>query len=66
MSKTKQETIQQLTDLNQKELVQFLKDNLKIRTWCNRDRYFEPQINASISLGDYEISRDSDYLLHVD
>ena len=49
-------------DMDKQELIQFLKDNLKINIWCDYDGCDSPQVNVSLYLGDEEISTASDYL----
>ena len=48
--------------MNKQELMQFLKDKLKVTVWCDYDGCDTPQVNVSLYLGDEEISRSSDYL----
>ena len=48
--------------MNKQELIQFLKDNLKINIWCDYDGCDTPQVNVNLYLGDEEISTASDYL----
>lgn len=52
--------------MDKEELIQFLKENLKIEIWCDYDGCYSPQVNVSISLGTYLISESRDYLLKVD
>ena len=48
--------------MNKQELIQYLKDNLKVDIWCDYDGCDTPQVNVSLYLGDKEISTSSDYL----
>lgn len=48
--------------MNKEELIQFLKENLKVEIWCDCDGCGSPQVNVSLNLGDEEISKSSDYL----
>ena len=49
-------------NMNKQELIQFLKDNLKVSIWCDYDGCDTPQVNVGLYLGDEEISKSSDYL----
>lgn len=55
--------------MNEQELVQFLKENLKVNVWCDyhnfNDGRGDPQVNVNISICDEEICSSSDYLLPV-
>lgn len=44
--------------MNKEELIQFLKENLKVEIW----RDYDGQVNVSLYLGDEKISTSSDYL----
>lgn len=52
--------------MNKHELIQFLKENLKVNIWCDYDSCDSPQVNVNITLCDEEINSSSDYLLKVD
>lgn len=52
--------------MNKQELIQFLKENLKVNIWCDYDGCDSPQVNVNITLCDEEIHSSSDYLLKVD
>lgn len=47
-------------------LFKFLRENLKIKVWCDYDGCYSPQVNVSLNLCGEEIDRSSDYLLRVD
>lgn len=48
--------------MNKEELIQFLRENLKVSVWCDYDGCCSPQVNVSLFLGDEEIWTSSDYL----
>lgn len=48
--------------MNKEELIQFLRENLKVSVWCDYDGCDSHQVNVSLYLGDEEISKSSDYL----
>ena len=48
--------------MTQEELIKFLKDNLEIIVWCDRDGCDSHQVNVALHLCGEEISKDSDYL----
>ena len=48
--------------MNKEELIQFLKDNLKVTVWCDYDSCWSRHVNVSLCLGEEEISRPSDCL----
>ena len=50
----------------QQELIQFLKDNLRVEVWCDYDGCDYPLVNVQLMLGNEVISTSSDYLLKVD
>ena len=52
--------------MNKQELIEFLKENLKVNIWCDYGGCDSPQVNVSITLCDEEIHSSSDYLLKVD
>ena len=49
--------------MDEKELIKFLKENLKVNIWCDYDGCDYPQVNVNITLCDEEICSSSDYLL---
>ena len=52
--------------MSKEELIQFLKENLKVTIWCDYDGCYSPQVNVSVELCDETISECRDYLLKVD
>lgn len=52
--------------MDKQELIQFLKENLKVNVWCDYDGCDSPQVNVSITLCNEEIHSSSDYLLKVE
>ncbi len=50
--------------MDKQELIQFLKENLKLKVWCDYNGH-SPRINVSILLCDEEIHSSRDYLLKV-
>ena len=42
--------------MNKEELIQFLKENLKVEIWCDYDGCDSRQVNVSLYLGDEKIS----------
>ena len=51
--------------MNKQELIEFLKENLKVDIWCDYDGCDSPQVNVSITLCNKEICSSRDYLLKV-
>ncbi len=51
--------------MNKQELIKFLKENLKVKVWCDYDGCDSPQVNVSISICNEEIDNSSGYLLRV-
>ena len=47
-------------------LIEFLRENLKIRIWCDYDGCDSPRVNVSLELCGEEIHRSDDNLLRVD
>ena len=51
--------------MNEQDLINFLKENLKVNVWCDYDGCDSPQVNVGIYIGDETINESSDYLLRV-
>jgi hypothetical protein len=49
-------------EMNKEELIQFLRENLKIEVWCGHDACDSHIVEVSLYLGDEEISTSSGYL----
>lgn len=48
--------------MNEEFLLEFLKEHLSIRVWCDYDGCDSHQVNVSLYLDDKEICTSSDYL----
>ena len=49
--------------MDEKFLLEFLKEHLSIQVWCDRDGCDSPQVNVGLYLDNEEISTASDYLI---
>ena len=45
--------------MNKEELIQFLKENLKVEVWCEYDACDSHIVSVTLYLGDEEISTSS-------
>ena len=51
--------------MNQEELIDFLKKNIRINIWCDYDGCNSPQVNVSLYICGEEINKSTDWLLKV-
>ena len=51
--------------MDKQELIDFLKENLRVNVWCDYDGCDSPQVNVGIYICDEKINEASDYLLRV-
>lgn len=51
--------------MDKEELIEFLKENLRVNVWCDYGGHGHPQVNVGIYLCDEKINESSDYLLAV-
>ncbi len=48
--------------MDKQELINFLKENLKIEIWCDYDGCDSARVNVGLYLCDEEINTSSDYI----